>query len=287
MKKIVWLASVALLTPHVGSAFLWWSAEAAPNVPVQLPAPVAQLPAAAASAVKSAASMGAEGAADVMNQNLAFTFNYSPQQTKVTFPIVPPAFMQDLINKMPSASAYKEWGNRATGLVSRKKYLLLACAGGFGYVWTCHLCVKANAYMARLDTWSVWKRTYLLEELMRIPQNELANELLLEIQRRYINQNNPTDFITPLITFVREVDLELKALKRIQFLAKWLSRLFVARIFPLNREVVASIDERVKRLTYVHNVFSSWAAEYTVEHNKPTNKYLPSFGPADDHDLIL
>lgn len=266
MNRIWWTMGVVLLVFDRCSALVGWSAETASNVPVLIPAQVSQMPA-VTSAVKSAVAMGADQAAEVMNQNLTFNLNYSPTQIKMP-PVLPPNFMQNIMEKIPVDTA-RQWGYRASGFMSRKKYLLLTCTCAVGYVWTCHLCVKANAYMARVDAWSMWKRTFSLDELTHLPQDDLTKDLLIEIQRRYINHNNPTDFIMPLIIFVHEIEHEMAVLKRIQQLSKWLSRLFLVRLFPLNREVVVTIDERIARLAYINNLFLSWAAQYAVEHNKP------------------
>lgn len=277
--KHVFACAVVVLVPCTSNS-LWWSAETAPQVPVVIPAQVsaaAQLPVVPATAVKSVVSTGTDLASDVMNQNLTFNLNYSPTQVKMPL-MLPPAFMQHIMEKIPLATC-KEWGGRMRGFMDRRKYFLVACAGGCGYAWVCHLCVRANVYMARPELWCMWKRLCPTDELLLVPHDELARELLIEIQRRYVNHQNPTDFIGPLITFVHNVEDEMTMLAKIRLLSKCISRLFLTKIFPLNSDVIATIDERIKRLKHLNDVFLSWVAQYTVEHNKRRPR-TPPFGPA-------
>lgn len=263
MKRTSLLVPVILGISSTSQAFLWWSAETASKVPELIPAQLSQIP---APVVKSAVAQAAEQASDVMNQNLTFNLNYSPTQVKIPL-MLPPQFLHNIIDKIPVDTA-KQWSHRATGFITQRKYLLLAFSCSLGYIWLCHLCVKANAFIARVDTWSTWKRIYSFDELSHFDHAELTKELLIDIQRRYINHNNPTDFISPLIMFVREIEAELTILKRIQLLSRWSKRLFLTKILPLNSEVISHIDERLARLAFVNNLFLLWAAQYALEHNK-------------------
>ena len=87
---------------------------------------------------------------------------------------------------------------------------------------------------------------------------------------------NPTDFISPLISFVQTIDKEINTLKK--FIdAYWLiTKLHTEKLLPVNIKQFATLNERYKKLLYLKNVFLSWAAEYKVNHNK-NKRFMPAY----------
>ena len=200
---------------------------------------------------------------NAMNQNLTVHFNYSPTQIKT--PLI-------FSEKMFSNVHLKEWQAKTSNFLYSKRYFIGATIILGGYIMTCNFFVRGTKYLERTDTWASWHSDIPLEILMATPQSELAKELVLEIQRRYSNAQNPTDFISPLITFIKVIDEEIIMIKQYAEIYRLINKLHLQNIFPINQKQFNMLDEKEKKLIYFKNTFLSWAAEYKVNHNK--NRHL-------------
>jgi len=194
-----------------------------------------------------------------MNQNLTFNLNYSPTQIKGTV-----NFSDKLFSNLP----IKEWQSKVSGFLYERRYVIGTSIILGGYGLACAYFVQGNKYLERTDTWTSWHNDTSLELLISIPQAEFAKELILEIQRRYSNAQNPTDFITPLISFMQIINTEILTIKRYMTAYRWLKQLHLQNMFFINQKQFNLLDEKYKKLLYFKNIFLSWAAEYKVNHNK-------------------
>lgn len=204
-----------------------------------------------------------------MNQNLVLNLNYSPTQIKTPL-VLPETFLSHL--------PLREWHTKTSSFFYRKRYFMGASAILGGYAYACHYFVQANKYLERTDLWASWRGETSLELLITIPQHELAKELILEIQRCYSNAQNPTDFITPLITFMRAIDLEIITIKKYLSVYQWLTRLQLQNLFPINQRLFNLLGETCSKLIYIKNLFLVWAAEYKISHNKK-KRFMSAFKP--------
>lgn len=206
-----------------------------------------------------------------MTQNLNFHFNVCPSQNKTVFPS-PPALLTNL--------PYKEWQTSTRNFLFAKRYsLALACVLG-GYIYSCYVIVQANKYLALTDTWACWRNDVPLETLIAIPQAELAKELILDIQRRYSNPQNPTDFLNPLIIFIQTIDQEIAMTKKLNSVNSFITKLHLDFILPVNKKLFDSVGNKYKKLIYLKNLFLSWAAEYKINHNKKM-RFIPAYKKID------
>jgi hypothetical protein len=194
-----------------------------------------------------------------MNQKLVLSVNYNPIQVKAPF-MVPDNFLSNV--------SIKEWRSRTSSLIYDKRYLIGTAVIAGCYIYACHYLVSANKYLEQTDTWSSWRLDTSVDLLITIPQNELAKELVLEIQRRYSSTQNPTDFISPLITFIQTIDTEINTLKRYMQIYQWATKLCLHNLLPFNQKLFNNLGEKYRRNIYLKNIFLSWAADYKVNHNK-------------------
>ena len=164
----------------------------------------------------------------------------------------------------------KQWKASLLALLAQYKYRLIGGTLVSVYAYLCYQTIKANHYLDNPDLWSRWQEDLDLEQLLEIPQKELAGQLLRAVQARYTNPTNPVDFINPLIIFLDEARTELKLLRWYARLYVWLKRIYFHKITPLNEARFAAIDEQIKRLVHLKNIFHSWMAEYNIAHNKRT-----------------
>ena len=173
---------------------------------------------------------------------------------------------------------FKDWQNRTKFFLYQKRYFIGASLIIGSYVFSCHLIVKANKYLENPETWASWRQDIPHELLVTVPQQELAKDLILEVQRRYSNPQNPTDFLTPLITFVHTIDDEITMIKRLNFAYTWIKKLHIAYILPINEKLFCKVEEKLKKLIYLKQIFLAWAAEYKINHNKNKKaRFKPEF----------
>lgn len=206
---------------------------------------------------------------DSMNQHLIFNIHCNPTQIKAP-PSLPESFFSNL--------HLQELQNCTTNFLYQQRYLLgiSLIAGGFAYA--CHLVVKANRYLENPETWASWRQDMPYELLVTIPQQEIAKDLVLEVQRRYSNPQNPTDFLSPLISFIHAIDDEITMMKRINFAYIWITKLYLGYILPINEKLYCKVEEKLKKLIHLKQVFLAWVAEYKVNHNKNgSTRFKPAF----------
>jgi hypothetical protein len=196
---------------------------------------------------------------DSMNQNLVVNLNYSPTQIKT-----PLSLPENFLSNLP----LQQWQSQTRLFLYQKRYFIGASLLLSSYIYACHLIVKANKYLENMDTWASWRQDIPHELLVTIPQQELAKDLLLEVQRKYSNPQNPTDFLSPLITFIHAIDDEILMMQRITTAYTWTKKLHLDYILPINEKLFCKTEEKLKKLSYLKQVFLAWAAEYKVNHNK-------------------
>jgi len=121
-----------------------------------------------------------------------------------------------------------------------------------------------NHYLNRSDLWGMWQPNLSFDQLCEIPQKKLGRELILEIQRRYLNQECPTDFINPLIMFIKAVDYELKHIIRYIRISTCIKHLHLLILFPTNEKKIEKAQLILQKLRFVKHIFLSWAAEYNL-----------------------
>jgi hypothetical protein len=142
------------------------------------------------------------------------------------------------------------------------------------YLTCATVLVIDNHYLNRPTLWGNWLPHLSYQELCNCPEENLRHELMLEIQRRYLQSDNPTNFITPVITFIKTITYEEKRIARYITYTNILNKLWLSPIFPMNAEKCLQAETALKRTELVHHTFLSWAAEYNMAHKK---NRLPNF----------
>lgn len=162
--------------------------------------------------------------------------------------------------------------NSQNYLINHKKLAGSACVGA-GYSYTLYKLFSAHRYLSNNERWSAWKKELSLKALLYAPEIELADELLLEIQQRYLNPANPTDFLSPLVDFMRDIEEEIEIMKGYDKLYTVLNRLYFLQFFPLIKfNKIQKSGEKVQRLVHLKHIFQLWAAGHNVQMNKPKKK---------------
>jgi len=158
------------------------------------------------------------------------------------------------------------WGD-AWQLVSGHKYKLIGTSIVGTYTYLLYKALRGNSYLAQDDSWFSWEKELSMGQLLSIPQKELAQRLLTQVQHRYLNAANPTDFLSPLINFMRDIEAEINQLRIYNRIYKWTETINLSNILPFNKKRFKNIQEKIQRLLYFKNIFSSWVAHYKMVRN--------------------
>lgn len=131
------------------------------------------------------------------------------------------------------------------------------------YVFLCYWIAKGNGYLGQSQLWSSWRQEMPLNQLLAIPQQQCAQDLIQEIRFRYMSMSNEENGRQPFFAFVQDINQEEEQLKWYQTMYERLSWLYITRIVPFSSARFLTIPERLSRLAYYKNLFKSWA----ITHN--------------------
>lgn len=137
------------------------------------------------------------------------------------------------------------------------------------YLYANYKLVVLRKQLDNNECWSLWlkNKTPTLESLLEIPQKELLDSLLKEVQRRYISPTNPSDFINPLIKFTQAIEKEKSKLQTYVTIYRWLKTFHVSWLSFASEGFMEECKERIKKLAYLKNIFTNWMAEYNLTRN--------------------
>lgn len=133
-----------------------------------------------------------------------------------------------------------------------------------GYALLCYCIVRGNYYLDQQNLWSSWRSELPLEQLLAIPQEQLGQELVAEIQRKYNTDGIITDVVLPFSRFLKDIEEEEAEIKWYQELYSWLTFLHVQQIVPANAVRYGKIKQRLQRVAYYKNIFKTWSANYKM-----------------------
>ena len=188
-------------------------------------------------------------------------------------------FNQENYHKIFSASK-EHAANCYTSFVdwlknNKIKFGLYCAAAGYSSLQGYLFYLKCK--LASPNCWSKWQWEKPIEQMYQTPQAEFAHNLLIDIQRHYTTINNPTDFVTPLTKFMKDTEQEYNYLYKYKKIITYLEKLYISKVFFYDANLLASIDNRLQKLSYIKNTFLSWLADYKLnysQNNQSQNSYI-------------
>lgn len=160
----------------------------------------------------------------------------------------------------------KAYGQGAFTWIAHNKLKTTAFVAATSYCYVWYTLLSLNYQLSQSTRWSQWHNSLTLEELLKKPQEEVATDLLTDIQRTYTNVDRLENVIAPLIAFVHDVDTEIEQLKQVVKLHAWIDRLYIAFLFPKQADLLASAQESINRLSYLKNVMLTWVSDHKMMH---------------------
>ena len=178
------------------------------------------------------------------------------------------AILSNTANKLPALNDY----------LCKNKWFICRYTTLITYIYLCAKLILDNHYINRSDLWAHWKQDHSLTQLCTLSPDALRKELIMTIQQRYLNTDNPTDSITPMTHFLHNIKQEEKRLKSYCRYGTWLTSTWLRKIFPINQNKINNAQNLIERLAFVHHLFLSWATERNwlqtqspfMNNNKPT-----------------
>lgn len=158
--------------------------------------------------------------------------------------------------------------------LSTNKWRIIFFSAVGAYSYLVYTVISLRVYFNHRERWFNWNEHLTLEALCATSQKELGVELIKEIQRRYTLMATPTDFVTPLINFLREIDEELQSLELYFRLGPWVKRLKLCTLTGFNNEVEQRVDMWRRRVIHLRTTFMKWMADYKLEHNTAARSIL-------------
>ncbi len=149
-------------------------------------------------------------------------------------------------------------------LLHKWKLLFLAAAGSYGYIVRYNTTLKN--YLLDTSRWYLWTiqnigQAGFTEENF----NRISQELIREIQGRYFDQQTPEDFVTPLIRFLKEINLEIYYLQQYQRINRFAEKTGVHTYIFFDTE----INERTKLWLHyaelLKSIFLRWMADFKMQ----------------------
>lgn len=190
------------------------------------------------------------------------TINNSSSNTNT---IPSPTFTEQIKQQVFGDVTLGEITEKIGTYCSNHKYSLAALTIASSYTYLMYKIHVIKAHISNAQNWSSWKQDILLENLLSIPQEQLTQELITAIQNHYINPQNPTDFLTPIINFTKDVNQELELLTQYHSFISWNMQFSLQRIVPFSDSLLAQLTERKQRITYLKTLFNGWLAHYKLE----------------------
>lgn len=194
-----------------------------------------------------------------------FSFNINVQSPEAKQQTAPPILPADdgFFHKMQSI----QWQQNIHSAWQQYRFscLLMAIVAGYGYLWI--QLYQAKNLLDNQEAWSCWKNHIAIDRLVALPHDELSKELFIDIQERYINMDNPTDFLLPLASFLPILEKERMLLERYVW---WGDKIRICRggwFFPVNQESIDAARDAIRRLKFLKGLFVAWWAAHNSQHS--------------------
>lgn len=237
-----------------------------PPTPPPIPAASVKAPNASTSHVSTTSGDGTNNV-----YNVSFVNNNGNQPTHE--PTTYEAAQQYFKNTINGINL-SDIGSNIYQYCSENKYYMTASAIFGGYAYMFYRLRIIQSYVDTQPSWGAWKKEVPMDTLLAIPQDKLTQDLMMSIQERYISIENPTDSLTPLMTFCKEISDEKDLVAAYHNYVSWCIQCSLNKILPISDTLLAQLALRKQRITYLSTLFQSWLAHYKLEQIKHSRTVL-------------
>lgn len=139
------------------------------------------------------------------------------------------------------------------------------------YAYCLYQIYYANNMINKHASWSHWHHAKSLEELFACPQQQLEDDLLFEIQTKYVHPHNPTDFIYPLVEASNALQAEIQIIQDQISRYEVITQCRALPLFLIKKDDLAVLQEKYKKILFIKHIFASWCAHYKIDKNSDKN----------------
>jgi len=158
----------------------------------------------------------------------------------------------------------KSAGNAQSSMYEHR-YALMASLVATVCIVVYYTALNARNYIKDRQLWACWKGDLTMAQLLQIPHGDLTHELIVEIQRRYNNKQDPCAIMQPIARFLCAIEEEHSNLLFYQKFHAYTQSLRCDTIMLFPVEFKHQLQERLDRLAYYNNLFNTWLAEYNIK----------------------
>lgn len=180
--------------------------------------------------------------------------NYNININGVDFVKMRDDMMTDLNNYLHNLG--KEKSKESLGWFKSHKSKLVLASIATVYLYFMNKITNGKIALYNQTNWANWKQDTGLSELLIKSPNLLYRELNQSILDKYSN-NNQTDLITPLLSFNKDIEQELKILRTFSKVGKNLKRFRLKLFFLINDRDLELAADKINRLLYLKNLVNS------------------------------
>ncbi|MDR3646946.1 MAG: hypothetical protein P4L22_05405 [Candidatus Babeliales bacterium] len=176
-----------------------------------------------------------------------------------------------------SKETLQQVGNSLNDLANKYKYWLPVTAATCIYCSLFYKIAHANKLLNSTGAWCNWKSELNLSALLSLSQKDLAIELITDIQKKYSDPQNPTNFVTPMVNFINEINHEIQELENYVKIVNLIKTIKLKSIYPIiSDDKLDQAKEKINKLAYIKNIFSEWSVEFKQQQLLSSGNTLPS-----------
>jgi hypothetical protein len=202
------------------------------------------------------------------NANVNFSINVQPvgsQDNNVQ------SLLSGLLPKELRSSIYgglEKISSSITTTIKESLGTLSLVTGGSLYALLYYKLYTARKLLKNPTSWCCWKQHCALDHLAAQDAQELSDQLLLDIQARYMNIEDPTNNTAPITVFLPALNKELVQLERYCYWAKRLMSLYCGFALGVNKKTYEKAQEGIARLRFIKKIFVRWWAAHNVQRTR-------------------
>ena len=125
--------------------------------------------------------------------------------------------------------------------------------GALSYTGCLIIIYRTKKLLNNPHAWCNWKPYMILEDSKKM----LIQDLLQTIESKHSNNKKPTDYISPMVQFLQEIEEESSILRHYLIMNRWTNRIYMNTILPHSFEQL--VQEKLDRLDFIKKVFFDWA----------------------------
>lgn len=188
----------------------------------------------------------------------------------ITNTIVPPVHEERIIYliDMKYFDSIKSWiRDKKDGITTffgghkRKIGLFISMTLYFGIIF---YIVRDNHFLNSEAIWGNWQKNCNHEAFFSLSHDQLSNDLIVAIQKKHLDHSNPTNFITPFVHFIAEIETEIKRISWYIRYTSLLNKTYLAYFLPINHEKCDQAQAILARSQFLKQLFLNWTATHNL-----------------------